>query len=180
MRRLECVSLTDEQVNIVAHYEGLRGGLQSLEVQLTVILPVPQRDQWCFLRSDGAPFFAPRVQYPLLGKTLEFGVRTCRNCRLPEGLAGELFLPLRDSCGRRFGILALRRFLHLPLFAADAVKDGRIRAFRIWLEERQQVQTAKQKIMERFGLDEATAYQILQKEAMNKRCSLAAVARVIV
>ena len=179
MRCFNFVSLTEEQVNIVGHYEGLREQLRAVSVQLTVVLPVGQ-GQLCFLRNAGAPVFTPGNEHPLLCKTLQFGVRTYRSRNVSEGTEGILFLPLKDSSGFCFGVLALRRLLQLPISADGFGQDRLIEAFCRWLVEKQQVQQAKQKIMERFGLDEATAYQILQKEAMNKRCSLVDVAKVIV
>ena len=67
----------------------------------------------------------------------------------------------------------------LARFAETAELAAKVDSLQERMAERKEVERAKGKLMSGYGLDEAGAYSWLQREAMNRRMSMAQVAAVI-
>jgi len=142
--------------------EGLRPDAVVLAVGL------PDRDG-----VDAATEIMRRAPCPIVLLTSRAGADVARRAS-SAGAMAYLLKPLRPEELEPAIELAIARFAQLHAASREAA------SLRQALADRKRIERAKGLIMERLGVSEGEAFRVLQKTAMDRRVSLAALADAVI
>jgi len=99
-------------------------------------------------------------------KTIELAVKSGVTAYIVDGMAPDRIKPILD--------VAILRFREYQLLRNE------LELTRLQLSERKQLDKAKGLLMQKKGLDEEHAYQLLRKMAMDRNMKIAELARSII